>query len=243
MKLPVTIFILFLIPAFLWNHEIFLFINGSNSYFFDFVLGNLSGLGDKLVAAILILMLMLFKLRLGLAALLAFVISGIITEILKYSLDFPRPPAVFEHVHLLGHSLNSYSLPSGHSSICGVMALLALLIWKENKKIAWSVFTLFIFAAYGRIYGGAHFPIDVVTGLAIGYFSIYFSNTLSLSWNTDIWLKSEWSWKLPSLALMITSVILAMGYQILPETAQGLALIVPVFALLTVMQTWKKRLD
>jgi hypothetical protein len=90
MKLPIMVFILFLIPALLWNHEIFLLINGFHSNLADQVIGVLTGFGDGLVVTLFIFMLMLFKLRLGLAALLAFLLSGTITQIIKRSLDLPQ---------------------------------------------------------------------------------------------------------------------------------------------------------
>lgn len=241
-KTYALIFINILIPAWIWNHELFLLINGANSGIADAVIGLISGVGDGLVAVVLISILMLFKLRLGLAALLAFVLSGFIAQVLKRIFDMPRPPTMFDDVHLLGESLSSYSFPSGHATTTGALAMLALLLWKSDKRIAWSAFVLLTIAAYGRIYAGVHFPLDVVVGFAIGILCMWWCDKISHAWHTETWLQSEWSWKLPGLLLMIAATTLAMGYHIQPSTAQPLTFIIPIAALFTLMFAWKHKL-
>ncbi len=241
MKIAIPLFLSLFIPSLIWNHEIFLVLNRLNHPLTDHFFGNISGLGDGLVALVFITMLMLFRLRLGLAGLLAFILSGIIAQALKRTFDMPRPPAVFEHVHLLGESLGQHSFPSGHATTCGVMAVLALYVWQKEAR-GWLLFAVFISAAYGRIYGGVHFPLDVVTGFAIGALSMWWCERKSQSMPMEKWQKSEWSWKLPGLLLMVAAVTLAMGYHIHPATAWALTFIVPVIALFTLMYAWKKRL-
>jgi len=236
------IYINILIPAWIWNHELFLLINGFNSPIADYIIGLVSGFADGLVAVVLITMLMLFRFRLGLAALLAFIVSGLVAQILKRIFDMPRPPSVFGDVHLLGERLSAYSFPSGHSATAGVLAFLALLLFKPYPKLAWGLFFLGALIAYGRIYSGVHFPLDVVVGFAIGVVSMCWCNKLSQTWNTGKWQQSEWSWKLSGLCLMIAAVTLAMGYHIQPSTAQPLTFIIPIIALFTLMQAWKKKL-
>ena len=242
LKISALIFINLLIPALIWNHGLFLLINGFNTPLFDVILGVWTGLGDGLVITVLVLMVMLFQFRLGLAAATALIVASLITQILKRTLEFPRPPAVFENIHLLGHSLHNYSFPSGHSTTCGVMALLALFIWKK-RKIAWAVFAAFMIAAYGRIYGGVHFPLDVVVGLAIGMLVMVWFEKKSQQWPIERWSASEWSWKIPGLLLMIAAVVLGTGYEVKPYTAQVFALFLPVAALTVLAFAWKKRLS
>ena len=242
MKIAIPLFLSLFIPSLIWNYEIFLVLNSLHNPLLDFIIGGSAGLGDGLVSLVLILTLMLFQLRFALAGVLAFILSGIATQLLKRFFDMPRPPVVFDNIHLLGESLTQHSFPSGHATTCGMMAVLALYAW-QKKSVAIPLFTLFLIAAYGRMYGGAHFPLDVVVGFGIGALSMWWCNQLSQSWNVDKWLKSEWSWKLPGLFLMITAVTLAMGYKIHPGTAQGLSFIVPIIALFSLMFAWKKRLQ
>jgi len=242
LKIFLLVFINLFIPAYIWNHEIFLWINGLNSPIADNIIGLIGGFGDGLVVTLLLAMLMLFHLRLGLAGLMATALSGLIAQILKRVFDMPRPPAVFEDIHILGQKLSFHSFPSGHATTCGVMALLALFLWKHDKRLAWAICGLYALAAYSRMYVGVHFPLDVVVGFALGIGCMWWSNKVSQAWKVESWLLSPWSWKLPGLLVLLAAVILGTGYEVHPSTAQPLALVLPIIALFTLMFAWKKKL-
>ncbi|HKI60190.1 MAG TPA: hypothetical protein VKA23_04070, partial [Mariprofundaceae bacterium] len=80
------------VPIGIWNHELFTLLNGAHASWADAVMGQIEGFGDGLVVALLIACVMLFRLRLGIAALIAFIASGLIAQILKRVFDMPRPP-------------------------------------------------------------------------------------------------------------------------------------------------------
>jgi len=221
---------------------LFRLINGAHSPAGDAVFGIVSGLGDGLVVALACTLLMLFRLHLGGTALAAFVVSGLIAQLLKRVFDLPRPPAVLANVHVLGDTLTSHSFPSGHATSCGVMVLLAFLIWKINDWRAWAVSGLFLFAAYGRIYGGVHFPVDVIAGLVIGMATMWAFWQWSKHWPVKNWESSPWAWKLPGLALIIEADVLAINYHIQPSTAKPLTLILPITALLVLVKVWKEKI-
>jgi len=185
---------------------------------------------------------MLFRLHLGGAALAAFVMSGLITQLLKRIFDSPRPPAVLENVHVLGNTLTSHSFPSGHATSCGVMVLLAFLLWKKGGWQAWAMACLFLLAAYGRIYGGVHFPLDVMVGLGIGVATMWAFWHWSKRWPVAAWESSAWWWKIVGLAVASLSAVLGLGYHIQPSTAKPLALILPVMALIILTKYWKEKI-
>lgn len=89
------------------SQTLFRMINNAHTPAGDLFFGLVSGLGDGLVVALLCSLLMLFRLRLGMAALLAFIVSGLCAQLLKRLFDMPRPPALLEHVHVLGSALTS----------------------------------------------------------------------------------------------------------------------------------------
>jgi len=223
------------------THTLFRLINDAHSAVGDMFFGLVSGLGDGLIIALLCSLLMLFRLRLGIAGLVAFIVSGLFAQMLKRLFDMPRPPAVLENVHVLGHSLTSHSFPSGHATSDGVMVLLAFLVWKYSDWRSWSVAALFLFAAIGRIYGGVHFPLDVAAGLVIGIATMWLCWKGSLKSPVENWLKSDWSWKIPALIVAIQAAVLGMGYHVQPATAQPLAFALPLAALVIMMQVWKQR--
>jgi len=65
------------------SYPLFRLINDARSPVADLFFGTVSGLGDGLVIALLCALLMLFRLRLGLAALIAYLLSGLIAQLLN----------------------------------------------------------------------------------------------------------------------------------------------------------------
>ncbi|MDQ6956979.1 MAG: phosphatase PAP2 family protein [Mariprofundaceae bacterium] len=225
------------------NIDAFRSINDAHAPFLDAVIGVVSGLGDGLVIALCCAVLMLYRFRLGMAATVAFLLSGVIAQLLKRAFDMPRPPAVLEHVHVLGAALHSHSFPSGHATSDGVMVLLAFLIWKCSDWRAYVMAGLFLLAAYGRIYGGVHFPLDVVAGLLIGMATMWFCHCWSLSWSVEAWQKTDWWWRIAGMIVVIEAGVLGLGYHMQPATAQPLAAILPLIALYLVMRFWKEEIN
>ncbi|TLS65645.1 phosphatase PAP2 family protein [Mariprofundus erugo] len=223
------------------DNTLFHLINDAHTPWLDGCFGVISGLGDGLVVALLCALLMLFHLRLGLASLLAFAISGLLAQLLKRLFDTPRPAALLEHVHVLGSTLTTHSFPSGHATSDGVMVLAALLLWRLHDWRSWTVAGLFVVAAIGRIYGGAHFPVDVMAGLLLGITTMWAMWHWSARWPVERWQVSEWSWKIPGLIVAVLAAVLGLGYHMQPSTAQSLALILPVASLMILLQQWKKR--
>jgi len=224
------------------SHTLFRLINDAHSPLGDMFFGTITGLGDGLIIALLCSLLMLFRLRLGMAALLAFIVSGVLAQLLKRVFDMPRPPAVLEHVHVLGHSLSSHSFPSGHATSDGVMVLLAFLFWRCSDWRSWVVAGLFVLAAIGRIYVGVHFPLDVAVGLLLGMATMAACYRWSQGWPVERWQESPWSWKIPGFIVAVEAAVLGLGYHVQPSTAQSLALIMPVAALFMMMHVWKGKL-
>lgn len=224
------------------NHDLFRLINDAHNGLLDAFFGLISGFGDGLVVALLCTALMLFRLRLGLASLAAFIASGLLAQLLKRLFDAPRPPAVLEHVHVLGQAFTSHSFPSGHATSDGVMLLASFLLWGASNWRAWALASLFFLAAIGRIYGGVHFPADVMAGLLLGIMCMALCWRASAAWPFQAWAQSPWSWKLPGMLLAIEAAVLGLGYRIQPATAQPLTWILAVGSLVVLMQAWKRKL-
>jgi len=224
------------------SYYLFRLINDAHSPFGDIFFGVITGLGDGLIISLLCSLLILFHMRAGIASLGAFIISGLVAQMLKRAFDMPRPPAILDNVHVLGHSLTSHSFPSGHSTSDGVMVLLAFLIWRRDDWRSWSIAGLFFLAAVGRVYVGVHFPVDVVAGLAIGIVTMWLCWKWSERLPVDAWLQSDWSWKIPALIVAIQAGVLGLGYHVQPATAQSLALILPLLSLVLLAKVCKQRL-
>ncbi len=99
--------------------------------------------------------------------------TGVIGRILKHVIDRPRPlkdmaGLIEAHqaiIHVLGNPLREYSFPSGHTlSVFSAATFLSFLF----KKYSPLFFSLALLTGISRVYVGAHFPLDVLGGAAIG---------------------------------------------------------------------------
>ncbi len=97
--------------------------------------------------------------------------SAIITNILKYTVDRPRPFVTYWFIEKLTGGA-SPSFPSGHSSDAFALATSISLTWPKWYVIipsyAWAGAV-----GYSRMDLGVHFPSDVLVGAVIGAGSAY----------------------------------------------------------------------
>ncbi len=94
-------------------------------------------------------------------------ISTILVEVLKRLTKQPRPATLLKDVYLL-EPLHLSSFPSGDSAMA--FALASFFLWL-NPKLGFVFLVYALLIAYGRVYMGAHFPLDVFAGALIGIFS------------------------------------------------------------------------
>ena len=76
-----------------------------------------------------------------------------------------RPYTVFPHALTLVARSTDFSFPSDHSVMAGAAAVGVLL---ANRRLGLVTAALAVLMAATRVYVGAHWPLDVVAGLAIG---------------------------------------------------------------------------
>lgn len=62
--------------------------------------------------------------------------------------------------------VTSYSFPSGHSIVTAAMAAV---VWMHHKS--WGILAILfaLLVGFSRIYAFVHYPLDVVTGLVLGF--------------------------------------------------------------------------
>ena len=221
------------------GHALFRWINGHPTPLGDAVFGQLSGLGDGLVAALVCTVLLLARPRAGAAGLAAFAVSGLLAQALKRLFDAPRPPAVLDHVHVLGQALTAHSFPSGHATTSGAMLTLALLAW-PRAWAAWLAAAAYLLAAVGRVYGGVHWPLDVAAGLLLGAATMLVVWRASATWPVARWAASPWWARVAGLGALVQAGVLGLGYRIQPSTARPLAVAMALLAALFVWRCWRR---
>lgn len=172
-------YILFLtlgaIPFFISSKaETHLGFNSFHNSFLDAAFYYLTFLGDGVTALLVAVILLAVRLRYAFIVVMSYIISAIITQVLKHTLfaDVVRPKKFFESIHELylvpgvtNHIYNSF--PSGHAT-CAFSLYLALALIVENKIYKLIFFILAFLAGYSRIYLSQHFLEDVYAGSLIG---------------------------------------------------------------------------
>lgn len=147
-------------------------------------------LGDGAVAfSLLIFFVRRFPNILWQGFLIALVLGAFI-QCAKHLCFVSRPAALLgsEHIHIIGAVLRHYSFPSGHALTA--FAFAALLA--HHLSAPWRAGLILLAALIGlsRVVVGAHWPLDVVIGGAIGWFGanwvIQLSQFITLQSRTGI---------------------------------------------------------
>lgn len=77
----------------------------------------------------------------------------------------PRPYTVVPHALVLVSRSTDFSFPSDHAVMAGAVAAGVLL---AHRRLGLVAAALAVLMAVTRVYVGAHFPLDVLAGLAVG---------------------------------------------------------------------------
>ena len=88
-----------------------------------------------------------------------------IGQIIGGAVDRARPYETMHSVHLLVDRTTDFSFPSDHATAVGAVAAGLLL---ANRRWGIVAALLAIVMAFARVYVGAHYPGDVIAGLALG---------------------------------------------------------------------------
>jgi membrane-associated phospholipid phosphatase len=102
----------------------------------------------------------------GVAGIAAYLIAKLGKEVVARG----RPLAVFEDAEVIarGAVQGGLGFPSGHAAVSTAMVCAAIPFLRTPWK--WALLIVPVLVSFGRIYVGAHLPLDVVGGAAIGVF-------------------------------------------------------------------------
>jgi len=81
------------------------------------------------------------------------------------AVDEARPYTTLHHILVLAHQSTDPSFPSDHATMAGAVTVGLLLVsWRLGLLAAFAAVVM----AFARVYIGAHYPHDVLAGLALG---------------------------------------------------------------------------
>lgn len=127
------------------------------------------------------------KLALFAESAIAIILSrGIITELLHFLYNSPRPLATLEIVPLLIENSNSF--PSGHAAF---FFALATAIFYYNKRLGWWFFGFAAINGLARVMAGVHWPLDIFGGAIVGITSGLLVHELLKKYSVEIFSKDR----------------------------------------------------
>ncbi len=88
-----------------------------------------------------------------------------IGQIIGGIIDRHRPYETLRGVHVLVSRTTDFSIPSDHATAVGAVAVG---LWISDRPLGRITVILAILMAFTRVYVGAHYPSDVLAGLALG---------------------------------------------------------------------------
>ena len=183
------------------NEQLFLAINrlGSRGGWFW---QNVTILGEGLVAFVLLASCSRRDGHFIRTLLLAALIAGLASQLLKQFLDMPRPAALLDPdtFNLIGAELRAHAFPSGHATTALVAAVMGA--WRF-PRLAPAVYGLFALVAFSRMVVGAHWPFDVLAGACLGYLCAVLARYIASAWP-----RTEPGWLAPVSWLIVLALAL-----------------------------------
>lgn len=105
--------------------------------------------------------------RRGLDLLLAGSLAWLAARVVKELIQRGRPDALLHDVVLRGDAAAGFGFVSGHSAVAAALATVAAIYLPMRGKVL--VWVLAGLVGIARVYVGAHLPLDVAGGLAMGW--------------------------------------------------------------------------
>lgn len=177
-----------------------------------FIWSNLTHLGDALVGFLLLSFLIIRQPTIWAGFFSTIPLAAIFSIIGKNITAIPRPAAVLDHDSfvIIGNTISAHtSLPSGHT--ISVFSIITVLLLSKKHNVRYWIIGLFIalILSLSRIAVGAHWPLDIVAGGALGYLAgfggVALAQRYSVWW---LWLQKD---KYAYLcALFLTLLIVAL---------------------------------
>jgi membrane-associated phospholipid phosphatase len=205
------------------NTALFHVVNGWPATTGDALWANLTELGEATAVLALAAPLVGRRPRVLWAAVLAAAASLLLSQPAKRLLAVARPARALgaDAIHIIGPKLSSHSFPSGHATTAFTAAALAFALVRNR----WARAALLLVAglvATSRVAVGAHWPLDVLGGVALGWIGGCIGLLLARRWDAGV---SRTGRRLTALLPLVAAPVL-----LLPDSSGHWVLLQPVLA-------------
>jgi membrane-associated phospholipid phosphatase len=205
------------------NPAVFRAINGWPARTGDALWANLSMLGDSAAVLALCAVFIGRRPRLLWSALVAGLGCMLVLQPLKRALGVARPLRTLgDVVHVIGPELSRNSFPSGHAVSAFAGAALACAVFRRGWARAAAVL-LALIVATSRVAVGAHWPLDVLAGAALGWICA----------SAGLHLAARWSFGMKPAGRVVSALLPLLGALalLLPDEHGSWILVQPVLGL------------
>ncbi|MDO4228386.1 MAG: phosphatase PAP2 family protein [Capnocytophaga sp.] len=184
---------------------------------------NLTQFGDAFVVLCLLSVLLVYFPKIWENLLSASLLSLLFSRSLKEYFDIPRPATIYptDTFSIIGKEAVGFSsFPSGHSitvfTTLGVL-LIAFLPKSLIKRCLYVIFliVLGLILAFTRVAVGAHHPLDVISGSAIGCISAFLGILINQKYNIWQWISNKKYY--PIFIVLFLGCAIIMIYKVLEE--------------------------
>lgn len=192
------------------NTSLFFAINATASRFNDLMWILITSLGDKPIALCVVFLLFWRKQFLLRATLIAAAFATFISWGMKPLIALLRPSSVLDTAtfQLIGEPLVSYSFPSAHA-IAAFAILGAIAFYYQHLAVTLIILILASLIGVSRIAVGAHWPIDVLAGAALGWVCAWLGNYLI---EADLWRDNDvWNYLTYAVYLLLAAYLFWQG--------------------------------
>lgn len=149
-----------------WETSLFRSVNEAPGFLFP-ALWIIMQLGNLLVAPLAAgIAATCRRPRLGVELAIAGAAAWVVAKMVKAWVGRGRPQALLDDVAMRETTDQDYGFVSGHTAVAFALAVVLLPILPRPLKV--TVLVLATLVGIGRIYVGAHLPLDVVGGAALG---------------------------------------------------------------------------
>lgn len=177
--------------------RLFIALNhAAGEYVSDEVLEATTMFGQGMWFLALISPFLLVAPRINAAAIYGTPVLLLLTHVPKLLFHWPRPSTVLAHhgAHILDAPISMNTFPSGHAIVAGMGGTIIILGWNFIRQRSWThvpVLALVTLLCWSRVAVGAHWPVDVLAGAALGVLAGFAGHALAeryYSHSTRAWV-------------------------------------------------------